>query len=98
MATTPSAARAHVFVADLEALALDPEDDHHLRRVLRLRAGETVTASDGEGGWRACTWTGDAAPLRAQAGAEREPRPTPLVTVGFALTKGERPEWVVQKL
>ena len=81
---------------DLDALVLDPDDDHHLRRVLRLRPGEDVSASDGRGGWRACTWT-DAglAPAGAVAGAVR---PAPTVTVGFALTKGDRPEWVVQKL
>jgi len=28
----------------------------------------------------------------------REPAPTPPVAVGFALTKSDRPEWVVQKL
>lgn len=29
---------------------------------------------------------------------ERVPRPAPLVTVAFAVVKGERPEWAVQKL
>ena len=87
---------AHVFVEDLDALVLDPDDDHHLRRVLRLRAGEDVSASDGRGGWRPCTWT--EAGLEPAGEAGRSPAPTPAVTVGFALTKGDRPEWVVQKL
>ncbi|MEY2567118.1 MAG: rRNA (uracil1498-N3)-methyltransferase [Actinomycetota bacterium] len=86
----------HVFVGDLDELTLDPDDDHHLRRVLRVRAGESVTASDGRGGWCACVWTGDG--LEASGTAGREPPPTPAITVGFALTKGDRPEWVTQKL
>lgn len=86
----------HVFVRDLEELALDPDDEHHLRRVLRVRVGETVTAADGRGGWRACGWTGTG--LEATGAVAREPAPTPALTVGFALTKGDRPEWVAQKL
>ena len=38
---------AHVFVASIEAPALSDEDMHHLVRVLRLRAGEQVSVSDG---------------------------------------------------
>ena len=90
-------AAAHVFVADLDAPELDEGDRHHLGRVLRLRPGEAVTVSDGAGRWRPCR-------LRAGLGLEpdgpvtEEPRAAPAVTVAFALTKGERPEWVVQKL
>lgn len=87
---------AHVFVADLDGLVLDADDEHHLRRVLRLRPGEDVSASDGRGGWRECTWTN--AGLEAAGEVQRSAAPEPTVTVGFALTKGDRPEWVVQKL
>lgn len=97
------AAAAHVFVADLEAL--EPEggaaDVHHLGRVLRLRPGELVTASDGEGRWRACRWrspSAGGAPLEADGPVTCEARPEPCVTVGFALVKGERPEWIVGRL
>ena len=31
---------AHVFVESLLAPSLEPHDDHHLRRVLRLRDGD----------------------------------------------------------
>jgi 16S rRNA (uracil1498-N3)-methyltransferase len=89
-------AAAHVFVADLAAPELTAEDAHHLSRVLRLRPGEGVTASDGVGGWRLCEWDGSA--LRAQGDVEREPARAPVITVGFVPTKGERPEWAVQKL
>ena len=64
--------------------------------MLRLRPGEPVSASDGAGSWRWCTLgtrgldpVGDvvaSAPLQ------------PPITVAFALVKGDRPEWIVQKL
>lgn len=93
----PSEARAHAFVSDLEVPALDPSDHHHLERVLRLRAGEPVTVSDGAGRWRACRWTAIGG-LAADGGIVVDDPPAPEVTVGLALTKGERPEWAVQKL
>ena len=74
---------------------LEPGDRHHLERVLRLRPGDEVVASDGAGRWRPCRF-GD--PLEADGPIEAVPEPAPRVTVGFALVKGERPEWAVQKL
>jgi 16S rRNA (uracil1498-N3)-methyltransferase len=85
-----------VFVDDLDSPALAGEDRHHLERVLRLRPGESVTASDGRGGWRLCRYT--AAGLVVDGDIERSARVLPALTVGFALTKGDRPEWVIQKL
>lgn len=86
-----------MFVADLEVPTLGEDDHHHLARVLRLRPGQSVTVADGAGAWRACAWGGDGA-LEPAGEVVRSPAPIPAVTVGFALTKGERPEWVVQKL
>ena len=90
-------ARAHVFVADLEAPQLADDDRHHVMAVLRVRPGERLSASDGDGCWRAC---------RLRPGGRVEPdgdivaveAPSPPLTVGIALTKGSRPELVVQKL
>ena len=90
-------AKAHVFVDDLARPELSAPDRHHLERVLRLRPGDPVTAADGAGGWRLCRLEG-AGGLEPQGEVGREPRPQPNVTVAFALTKGERPEWTVQKL
>lgn len=84
----------HAFVADLDQPALDDDDRHHLRRVLRLRDGADLTVSDGAGGWRACTF-GDTLGLAGDI--VRVPPPTPLLTLGVALTKGSKPELVVQK-
>jgi len=91
-------AAAHVFVEDLTAPKLTSSDLHHLSRVLRLQRGETVSASDGLGGRRLFEWSGLALlqPLDDQVSYEASP--SPFLTVAVALTKGERPEWAVQKL
>jgi 16S rRNA (uracil1498-N3)-methyltransferase len=88
---------AHVFVADLADPQLDDADRHHLERVLRLRAGEEVTVSDGRGGWRRCTF-GAGGDLQPEGEVEQRPQPAPAITVAFALTKGDKPELTVQKL
>ena len=90
-------AAAQVLVADLAEPELDRDAAHHLGRVLRLRAGDEVCATDGAGGWRSCTFDG-AASLEPRAEVEQAPAPTSPVTVGFALVKGAKPEMVVQKL
>lgn len=85
----------HVFVDDLDAPTLDPDDRHHLVKVLRLRPGDPLTVSDGRGGWRPCV-----------LGDEPEPTgetvvvcpPEVPVTIGFPPVKGDRPDWAVQKL
>lgn len=87
---------AHVFVDDLDAPVLVPADLHHLGRALRLRAGELVSVSDGHGGLRPCAWTG--AGVEPTGEVVRRPAPAPALTVAFAPVKGDRPEWVVQKL
>lgn len=92
----PTAA-AHAFVPDVAVPILDDEDRHHLERVLRVQPGQTVTVSDGAGRWRLCTWRAGSG-LETAGDETREADPDPPVTVAFALTKGERPEWVVQKL
>jgi 16S rRNA (uracil1498-N3)-methyltransferase len=87
--------RAHAFVEDLHAPQLVPDDRHHLERVLRLQVGDEITVSDGRGGLRRCRFGPDLTPLGEVTVAER---PEPAVTIAFALTKGDRPEWSVQKL
>ena len=63
--------------------------------MLRLRPGDEVTVSDGAGGRLRCRF-GPA--LEPMGEVERVPRPFPEVAVAFAVVKGERPEWAVQKL
>ncbi|MGH9128229.1 MAG: RsmE family RNA methyltransferase [Acidimicrobiales bacterium] len=96
------ASAAHVFVQDLGEPRVSGADTHHLSRTLRLRPGELVTAADGAGRWRRCVWRGAGAQLEARLEADGpvvvEERPGPAITVGFALTKGDRPERVVRGL
>lgn len=95
--TRPPAAPPLVFVADLGAPQLDEADAHHVGRVLRVRPGAALTVADGAGAWRPATYGGGA--LVAPAGEVcHEPRPEPELTIAFALTKGDKPELVVQKL
>ncbi|MGH8981287.1 MAG: RNA methyltransferase PUA domain-containing protein, partial [Acidimicrobiales bacterium] len=47
-------AAAQIFVDDLARPSLDEASAHHLRRVLRLRPGESVVAADGLGRWVPC--------------------------------------------
>jgi 16S rRNA (uracil1498-N3)-methyltransferase len=101
-----AAASAQVFVDDPAVPVLTDEDAHHLGRVLRLRAGEEVIAADGRGRWARTSWREDGSlePVRDVRGiggggaVQTERRPEPALTVAFAPVKGERPEWVVQKL
>ncbi len=95
-------ATAHTFVADLDAdLILDGAAGHHLSRVRRVREDELVTVADGDGTWRPYTVVQarrGAVELRAQGGPVVEPQLEPRLTVAFAVTKGAKPDLVVQKL
>jgi 16S rRNA (uracil1498-N3)-methyltransferase len=99
-------AAAMVYVADLERPVPSASDAHHLGHVLRLRPGVPVVAGDGQGRWRLSHYRGG---RRGSPGRDQEvlevdgpvtlvPRSAPPVTVGFVPVKGDRPEWVVQKL
>lgn len=88
---------AHVFVDTIDAPVLSAEDSHHFVRVLRLRAGESVSASDGAGNWRICTFAAEGG-LVPDSDVHNDELPRQPLTVGFALAKGDRPEWIVQKL
>lgn len=63
--------------------------------MLRLRPGDLLTVSDGAGGRLACRF-GPA--LEPVGDVEIVSRPHPKITVAFAVVKGQRPEWAVQKL
>ncbi len=106
MATTGQSRRAgavaQVFVADPATPVLARDDHHHLVRVLRLAGGEQVVAADGAGRWCLCRFAGDRAgperSLEPEGDVVNEPATARPLTVAFAPVKGDRPEWVVQKL
>jgi 16S rRNA (uracil1498-N3)-methyltransferase len=86
---------AHVFVESLVAPQLSDDDDHHLRRVLRVRESDVVTLSDGVGRWVTARLTAGGVMVDSEPTAEAALRPAAVVS---ALPKGDRPEWIVQKL
>lgn len=84
-----------MFVDDLNAPELIAGDHHHLARVLRLRRGDALTASDGRGGWRLCRFGDELDPVGP---IENLAAPAVPITIAFALVKGQKPEWITQKL
>ena len=95
MTQPPLTHAPHIFVDDLDGLALDPADDHHLR-VLRIQTGAAVVACDGQGAWRLCRRT--ATGIEPDGLTTSSVRPVPDIAIAFALTKGDKPELVVRKL
>jgi 16S rRNA (uracil1498-N3)-methyltransferase len=95
-------ATAHTFVPALDdEVTLADEAGHHLSRVRRVRAGETLTVSDGNGRWRPYAVEGvrpGAVDLHAQGVPVLEPQLEPRLVVAFGLTKGTKPDLAVQKL
>jgi 16S rRNA (uracil1498-N3)-methyltransferase len=96
---------AHVLVPpdELDAgdlIGLDDVTRHHLMRVLRLRAGEPVSATDGAGRWRLGTVAGDGAAFSVEAAGPVvvEPQRDHPVTIATAIPKGDRIDWLVQKV
>lgn len=89
-------ASAHALVDDVENPLLDDDAAHHVFRVLRVADGGVVTVTDGAGSWRACRTAGGN--VRPDSDVRYEPRRQPLINVGFAVPKLDRPEWIVQKL
>jgi len=93
---------AHTFVAALDdEVDVGGDDAHHLVRVRRLRAGEVVTAADGGGAWRPYVVTDTGRRdlrLDACGPIAIEPELAPRLVVAFAVTKGSKPELVVQKV
>lgn len=97
-------AATHVFVdADVldtdGAVALDSDTEHHLSRVLRLRAGEHVSVSDGAGRWRLAVVadSGGGVQLEPVSAVVEAARTRPLLTIATAIPKGDRVDWLVQK-
>ncbi len=95
-------AAAHVLVEpdaldQAGPIVLDDDVAHHIGRVLRLRSGETVTATDGAGRWRSTTVAGPGA-LDPDGPVRFEERPGPPITIATAIPKGARVDVLVQKV
>jgi len=88
---------AHVFIDNLAVPRLDPADEHHLIRVLRVRESDSISLSDGLGNWLLASIT-RSGELIGRTDVVHEPAPPYSIGVAFAPVKGEKPEVIVQKL
>lgn len=87
----------HVFVDSLENMQLADDDLQHLAKSLRMRDGDPLTASDGNGSWRPAIFASSGMLKSAGEIQVVAARPDAL-TVAFSLVKGSKPELVIQKL
>ncbi len=81
-------------VSDPSVPLLSKVDEHHLRTVLRARAGEEVIVTDGLGSWSLCEVRAD--DLVRISEVQRDPEP-PETVLYLAPLKGDRSEWAVAK-
>jgi len=102
MRSAAEGAPSFVYVPELAAaggeMTLGGEEAHYLRRVVRVRTGETVTASDGEGTLAelAVLEVGDA--LRVEVRDRRRTSRGTLLDVWCGAPEGDRADWLVEKL
>ena len=93
---------AHVLVEPemLAGPAIDDDTEHHLRRVLRLREGESVSVTDGDGRWLLAVVVLDGSSLTLEPAGEVvvEPARANPFTIATAMPKGDRLDWLVQKV
>lgn len=75
---------------------LSKDDQHHLDRVLRLRTGESVTCTDGNGSWSVGEWNDGTVIVKGDV--QFVTRELPELTVAIAPVKGDRTDLVVEKL
>ncbi len=82
-----------------DALRPSPDRTHHLRDVLRLRAGDSVIAFNGRGRWAGCTVVLEsrgALSLRIQD-IHESPPPALRITLLPSLIRAQRMDWLIQK-
>ncbi len=97
-------ASAHVLLQpgsiDAEgAITVDDATEHHLRRVLRLRDGDVVSVTDGAGRWRLTNAVvGPTLLLDPASAVQFDPPRSHQRTIATAIPKGDRFDWLVQKV
>lgn len=97
-----AAAHLDVETADFDAdaaLVVEPADQRHLVKALRLRTGASVTITDRRGRWRPMRLVAEGGSVVLEPGGEVTVEPLlPPFAVAAAMPKGDRLEWMVQKL
>ncbi|MET9829310.1 16S rRNA (uracil(1498)-N(3))-methyltransferase [Streptomyces sp. NPDC006385] len=99
--TAPVFVVEHLPAGGAQRYVLDGPEGRHAVSVKRLRPGESVVLTDGDGRWAECevvdTEGKDRLVVRMGAVAE-EPPQTPRITVVQALPKGDRGELAVETM
>lgn len=81
-----------------DEIAIEGEEAHYLRRVVRIRPGETVTASDGRGALAELHVLEAGESVRAEVRAQRRIERANELTVWCGAPEGDRADWLVEKL
>lgn len=91
--------RLHVEAVRAGVLPLSPAEGHHVRGVLRMSAGAAVEVFDDVGNVAAglLVVAGDAVSVRVEA-VTAAPSAELSITVAAAVPKGDRADWMVEKL
>jgi 16S rRNA (uracil1498-N3)-methyltransferase len=88
------AALAQFHVADPATPVLERTDEHHLRKVLRAKAGEEVVVTDGQGSWAIGVVTDQGL---ARVSEVTRDEAAPATTLYLAALKGDHAQWAVAK-
>lgn len=81
-----------------DEIEIEGDEAHYLRRVVRIRAGETVTATDGRGALAELHVLDAAESVRAEVRARRQVERASALTVWCGAPEGDRADWLVEKL
>ena len=81
-----------------DELAIEGEEAHYLRRVVRIRPGETVTATDGRGALAELHVLESGQSVRAEVSARRLVRRPGELRLWCGAPEGDRADWLVEKL
>lgn len=79
-------------------ITIGGEEAHYLRRVVRIRPGEAVTASDGEGTLAELVVREAGAEIRAEVRGVRAVPRVAALEVWCGAPEGDRGDWLVEKL
>jgi 16S rRNA (uracil1498-N3)-methyltransferase len=88
------AALGQFHVKDVATPELERDDEHHLRKVLRVREGEEIVVTNGRGTWAICEVTERGL---FRVGDVHVDPPVPETTLYLTPLKGDRAEWAVAK-
>jgi 16S rRNA (uracil1498-N3)-methyltransferase len=80
-------------------ITLDPKQAHHLRDVLRLKIGQTIEAFDDDGNIAdAVIVQCDATSTTIRIEQIQEKKSAPEITIASGVPKGDRADWMIEKL